>query len=115
MDATSNGVWVYLWICDSNTYGDWGMRLILKSPPDRSVTLHPRPFWGKKMRILSRIFLAAFGGAIFILAATATYSAEEKALIERRKLSKEDNAVIGAMKLRTILRLVKIPGRELRF
>jgi uncharacterized protein involved in exopolysaccharide biosynthesis len=67
------------------------------------------------MRIVSRIFLVALAAAVFILAATATYSAQEKGLVERRKLSKEDEAVIGAMKLRAIFRLVKIPGRELRF
>jgi hypothetical protein len=67
------------------------------------------------MRVVSRIFLIALAAAVLILAATATYSAQEKALVERRKLSKEDEAVIGAMKLRAILRLVKIPGRELRF
>src|SRR5215471_9098979 len=77
--------------------------------------LPPRSIWGKKTRIVSRICLVALAAAVFILAATATYSAQEKGLVERRKLSKEDEAVIGAMKLRAIFRLVKIPGRELRF
>ena len=64
---------------------------------------------------LFRILLVVFAAAAFIFSATVSYSAQEKVLVERRKLSNEDDAILGAMSLRAILRLVKVPGREFRF
>jgi hypothetical protein len=80
------------------------------------LPLHPRSFIRKEnAHLFHIILLVVVAAAVFILAATVTYSAQEKTLVERRELSKENDAIVGATSLRAILRLVKIPGREFRF